>query len=492
MCGLLGCIGNTVLNEEFKIKFTKIFTDIEYRGKDGTGIYIPNKIVKGNTPVSEFVKAKEYHDIFDGTTVPFILGHVRKATTGSTDVTEKEAHPFYSNHTVLIHNGTIESTAETFTKEEIQKFGVDPAVNVDSVFISLLYEKYGEQFLDHLKGIATFFLHDIKKNSIYLYVDSERDLYHGVENGNLWFCSVGVDLEKVLPLTKLSLFGEAKKRAEKVESGYLFKIPVMRPQTTKVIIKKILPRIYKPVSLPSYQGYNEKYSTYPQRAVIPSTAVINSSKPKEKTTVRTRTVFASSLYVCQKCLPLVPQALIDSNKNENSKIICNLCQTHEATNVLRLIDGNHEPYLEIQKYESNSDINALESFAKSVIHNIRLDNIKILQFNNYYIFVAKTYVYGKYNLFITSTDYTATTLKDLTEEIQLLEDELITSDNILTRHNHFIFRSSGQDLNDYTKKTLTAYAAFELHGAPILVDIIQKLDEIALNLIWDTKNEDLA
>jgi predicted glutamine amidotransferase len=103
MCGLLGCIGNTVLNEEFKIKFTKIFTDIENRGKDGTGIYIPNKIVKGITLYLNLLKLK--NTTISLTEQQFVyLGHVRKATTGSTDVTEKEAHPFYSNHTVLIHN----------------------------------------------------------------------------------------------------------------------------------------------------------------------------------------------------------------------------------------------------------------------------------------------------------------------------------------------------------------------------------------------------
>jgi hypothetical protein len=44
-------------------------------------------------------------------------------------------------------------------KKKYNKFGVDPAVIVDSVFISLLYEKYGEQFLDHLKGLQhSFFM----------------------------------------------------------------------------------------------------------------------------------------------------------------------------------------------------------------------------------------------------------------------------------------------------------------------------------------------
>lgn len=186
MCGLVGFSGKTPFNKE-KINLLMLWNSFE-RGKDSTGIYTPkNGIIKDITQASKFLidKTFEEDNIF--------IGHVRAKTKGANLI--KNAHPFLEGNITLAHNGTLKNDYDILKKYDLNHQYHD----VDShVICSVLGKEKNFKVLSEIDGGAAFIILDIENpNTLFVFRNSERPLFKGTYDGNMYISSISESLEMI-------------------------------------------------------------------------------------------------------------------------------------------------------------------------------------------------------------------------------------------------------------------------------------------------------
>lgn len=119
MCGLFGWSLSEEAMKEGDVKLLAAFlgTEMDTRGGDSWGVALPLRaeLYRG---LGRFERGKVISKILH----PVVLGHTRKATTGS--ITIENAHPFVIGNTVGAHNGIIYNDDDMNEKYK-RKFAVD-------------------------------------------------------------------------------------------------------------------------------------------------------------------------------------------------------------------------------------------------------------------------------------------------------------------------------------------------------------------------------
>ena len=173
MCGLFCIISKTkngFIDKELKLFTEGLFTDT-VRGKDSTGVfYVTEKgnahLLKDNTSGYEFTKTKDYDDFLSDCfqNGKILVGHNRSATLGN--ISDKNAHPFISGNTVLVHNGTLynhKALANTDTDSE--------------AIAQLLDKKPHTEVLSELNGAFALIWYNAKEKKLYVSRNNERPLW---------------------------------------------------------------------------------------------------------------------------------------------------------------------------------------------------------------------------------------------------------------------------------------------------------------------------
>lgn len=143
MCGFVAII-NTGKFNKLNDLFPDLFTAIQVRGTDGCGIY---GVKNGNTfsrksilDSVSFMREAKTRSLVNSAEV--LVGHVRKATTGSVNV--KNTHPFKSKHITLAHNGVLQDH-KTYAN-----------VECDSEAACIAIANNGEDIIQDLEGAYAF------------------------------------------------------------------------------------------------------------------------------------------------------------------------------------------------------------------------------------------------------------------------------------------------------------------------------------------------
>lgn len=160
MCGIAGIVRNRILSPEDIQKVTGINAHLSHRGPDGAGDYRDSNIAMAMRRLS----------IID---------------------LEGGWQPLYNENKslVLVANGEIYNFIEL--REQLQKKGHQFTTLSDSETIIHLYEEYGLDCVQHLRGMFTFALWDIRQKRLVLARDrmGEKPLYLYEHNGMLLFAS---------------------------------------------------------------------------------------------------------------------------------------------------------------------------------------------------------------------------------------------------------------------------------------------------------------
>jgi len=142
MCGLIGWIKKP---KEVVLDLEAGLIKCASRGTDATGIayHDGTKIVvdKNGVDAGLFTENLIYNK-----ETPFLLGHTR-ATTRGTEKKNVNNHPHYNNRYVIIHNGTIHSTAN------IKTYPYKSECDSEN-FVAYLSE-YGWEGLKKIQGAGT-------------------------------------------------------------------------------------------------------------------------------------------------------------------------------------------------------------------------------------------------------------------------------------------------------------------------------------------------
>ena len=163
MCGLFCIISKSeygFTDRQINIFTQGLFADT-LRGEDSTGAFSVTKsgnvhTIKDAVPGHTFIKDKNFDDFLKDQYLysKILVGHNRSATRGVK--TDKNAHPFISGNTVLVHNGTLLShhhLANTNTDSEAICIALDKEENpinilseLDGAFALIWYNAKTKQF----------------------------------------------------------------------------------------------------------------------------------------------------------------------------------------------------------------------------------------------------------------------------------------------------------------------------------------------------------
>ena len=159
MCGIIGAIGQNI-NQEVALK---IFMEIEARGSDASGFFIPTVgVVKNNKKISELIKEHEETFRENLEVSNLFIGHTRLATHGD-PINNENNHPIESKNWWLVHNGQVrlkdieEYQYRTETDSEnilayIEHFGLEEGLkHVNSSAAIILVPKQEENTLYFMK-----------------------------------------------------------------------------------------------------------------------------------------------------------------------------------------------------------------------------------------------------------------------------------------------------------------------------------------------------
>jgi len=167
MCGLFGYVGENPNLE--KIKILGLFN--VSRGKDSSGLYINNEIIK-----SAQFNQKEFQDFIKKNTLTLdktkdnrvIFGHTRNSSSGM--ISDENAHPFGyldKNKTLkhaFAHNGTLRGNwKQLIYDEKLMELEEVNSYTVDSKALGSLISQGKYEILSKYQGAATFLYHDVNK-----------------------------------------------------------------------------------------------------------------------------------------------------------------------------------------------------------------------------------------------------------------------------------------------------------------------------------------
>ena len=198
MCGFCGFTGELLNREEV---LTNMMNKIIHRGPDSEGKYIDDSIAMGFRRLS----------IID-------LGYGSQPMSNETD------------DIIITFNGEIYNY-QSLREDLIQK-GHTFKNNSDTEVLIHSYEEYGEDMLNHLRGMFAFVIWDNKNKSIFAARDffGIKPFYYGLVNGNLIY---GSEIKSLLE------YPEYKKEVnpEALENYLTFQYSVLEETFFKGIFK---------------------------------------------------------------------------------------------------------------------------------------------------------------------------------------------------------------------------------------------------------------
>ncbi|MBP7652809.1 asparagine synthase (glutamine-hydrolyzing) [Candidatus Dependentiae bacterium] len=160
MCGICGIIEHNGKHpdKQMLIRMTDV---IEHRGPDDSGIYIRDNIGFGHRRLSIL-------DLSDAGHQPFLSQDKEK---------------------ILVFNGEIYNFPELRKYLEIK--GHKFVSNCDTEVLLKMYEEYGTNCIQHLRGMFAFVLYDFKKKLLFAARDrlGKKPLYYSLQNGIFYFAS---------------------------------------------------------------------------------------------------------------------------------------------------------------------------------------------------------------------------------------------------------------------------------------------------------------
>jgi predicted glutamine amidotransferase len=205
MCGLVGVLG-AASSRANRYVFQDMLCMGVRRGPHSTGIVAANRkhayLVKDTTLPWELLRTKDYHENVVGKNWYALMGHNRWATVGK--VNAQNAHPFWHDHVMLMHNGTLEA----------EKVDTMPGWNdfeTDSEVIAHNIAKNGiEATYKQLAGAWTLVWWDQKEGALFavsngmrpfnfVLADDKKTMYYSSEEWNIRMACEGrgIRLEKM-------------------------------------------------------------------------------------------------------------------------------------------------------------------------------------------------------------------------------------------------------------------------------------------------------
>lgn len=152
MCGIMGYIAFKDARPP-KETLTKMFVEIESRGRDASGFAFIDKkttknkgdqhklvVIKNNVPANKLVQTKEWTRLKK--LPPILIAHTRAATQG-VDTINTNNHPIVYDNKAMVHNGMISNEydhgvdRDTVDSLAILKAWVSEKENIQDVFSSL-------------------------------------------------------------------------------------------------------------------------------------------------------------------------------------------------------------------------------------------------------------------------------------------------------------------------------------------------------------------
>ncbi len=164
MCGIAGVFSYKQLLNVNELEIEKMCNYMHFRGPDSSGNWFSEKKDIG-------------------------LGHTRLSII---DLTSRAAQPMNSskNHLTIVFNGEIYNYIEL--KEMLQQHGYIFSSNSDTEVLLNLYDKYGHEMVNHLKGMYAFAIWDEINSGLFIARDPYgiKPLYYSDYNGVFRFSSV--------------------------------------------------------------------------------------------------------------------------------------------------------------------------------------------------------------------------------------------------------------------------------------------------------------
>jgi len=203
MCGIIGFVSTASFG--FTAADRKVFESLLWintlRGEDSTGIFGVSK--HGNVDylkevgnpdklMSSTEYKKFYSNIFSSYRI--LVGHNRKATQGM--ISDKNAHPFVKDDTILVHNGTLMDW-KSLTEEEC-------SVDSEAILNSITTIGAKETF-KKIKGAFTLVWYNATKKALYLARNKERPLFIADTDKGWIFASEKGMLEWILSREKVTI-----------------------------------------------------------------------------------------------------------------------------------------------------------------------------------------------------------------------------------------------------------------------------------------------
>ncbi|MGL4848526.1 MAG: asparagine synthase (glutamine-hydrolyzing) [Clostridium sp.] len=118
------------------------------------------------------------------------------------------AQPFsYKDKYIIVFNGEIYNYLEL--KKDLKKQGKKFKTNSEIEVISAMYEKYGKEFIKHLRGMFSIVIYDVAKDTLLAYRDvfGIKPLYYLEDEGEIWISS---ELKALVKLKKKLTYNKAE------------------------------------------------------------------------------------------------------------------------------------------------------------------------------------------------------------------------------------------------------------------------------------------
>lgn len=240
MCGIAGIVKLNENNTNIPLEQIKeLLLTLQTRGKDATGVAAidrKNKVahfIKRPGPSSNLISSENFKDFYnDNKNADIWLLHCRAATHGSPK-DNKNNHPVYTKHSLLIHNGIVGT----------QNKYPEALGETDSEQFLLAIENMGiEKAIETSDGSLTFAYYDLRRSyKLFLYKRS-TSLWLGLKENILYFASEYGMLVNLFP-RRLDIFLDIQMRS--LKDNELLIIDLEKMQITSRIIKPQI-KVYSP------------------------------------------------------------------------------------------------------------------------------------------------------------------------------------------------------------------------------------------------------